>query len=220
MRFLALCALAIFGGCGTPAPDAGRLLTIGDSVMAWNGDRGIPEVAATTRGLPLVDASRSGSRVVQDNGVLSALGLDIAGQWAANRGRWAAVAMTGGGNDLRGTCGTADVDSARDALIGPGLDGAIPALVADMLAAGSPVVYVGYYDANPEVTTGFSACQPAFDVMNARMAALADRTRGLTFLDAGTVIDPADGSLLAADAVHPSPRGSQLIGAALASVLP
>ncbi|TFL20084.1 SGNH/GDSL hydrolase family protein [Jannaschia formosa] len=209
-----LLLLALPACTSARAPEA-SILAIGDSVMAWNGDRGIPEATAEALGRPLRDASQSLARISNPNPVASALGFDISRQ--PPPGAWDWVILTGGGNDIRDDCATSRADAARDALIDPDLTGEIPALIARLRAQGSKVAVVGYYDGAEASPTGFTPCQPEFDIMNRRFAALAARDPGFVFLDAGEVIDPADLDLYAPDLVHPSPRGSALIGAALAA---
>ena len=215
LRLLPLLALA---ACATVAPpDPGRILAIGDSVVAWNGGRGIPEVAAARLGLPVVDASQSLAHLDHPNGAAAALGFDIRRQWAANRGRWAWVILDGGGNDLRGLCRTPAEAAARDALIAGDLTGAIPRLIADIRATGSRVAFVGYYDGAADEPTSFTPCQGAFTVMNTRMVRLAARDAGVLFLDAGDVIATARLDLYDDDRIHPSVAGSRVIGEALAA---
>ena len=206
--------------CGIhPAHDGRTILAVGDSVMAWNGGRGIPETTAAALDRPVRDRARSLARIEQPNPVAARLGFDIARQWSANRGPWSWVILTGGANDLRPHCGTATAGAALDRLIGPDGRGALPDLVADMRAAGARVAYVGYYDGAEGDPTGFTPCQPLFDVLNDRMARLAAADAGMVVLDAGTVIDPGDPGDYASDRVHPSAAGAARIGARLAKAI-
>ncbi|UWQ22327.1 SGNH/GDSL hydrolase family protein [Jannaschia sp. W003] len=220
IHLAALLAPALLvAACVTSAPpDQRAVLAVGDSVLAWNDGRGVPEVAAAALGLPVVDATQSGAFLLNDSGVVGLTDFSIQRQWAANRGRWAWVILDGGGNDLRGDCGTPAEVATTDALIAPdGRTGAIPALIASIRATGSRAAFLGYYDDIVGRRTGFSACAGAFDRINARVARLAAADPGLMFLDAAEVIDPRDAALYDADAVHPSPEGSRRIGAALAA---
>lgn len=198
-----------------PAPNA--ILAIGDSVMAWNGDRGIPEAVQATIGRSVVDHARSGAQLTNPNGLAGAIGFDISRQFTG--GRWDWVILTGGGNDLRGLCKTAAEMTVLDGLIDDRLTGDILRLIARIRMTGAKVGFVGYYDAARAAATGFSPCQPAFDTINARMSRLAMRDSGLLFFDAGTVIDPSDRGLYAEDLIHPSPRGAALIGQGLARAM-
>lgn len=215
-----LLSLAVVAGCtGGGPPPPGGVLAIGDSVMAWNGGRGIPEVAAAALDLPLRDASQSLARIDQPNPALSVAGFDVARQWRRNAGAWDWVMLTGGANDLRPACATPDEGAAIDALLSGAQTGAIPDLVAEIRARGSDLALVGYYDGLAGASTGFTPCQPAFDVLNARLARLAAGDPGTVFVDAGDVIDVSRADLYARDRIHPSVEGSRRIGTALAAAM-
>lgn len=202
---------------GGPDPGRGAILAIGDSVMAWNGDDGIPEVLGATLRRPVRDAAQSLARIEQPNPVAARLGFDIVRQWRTNRGPWGWVVLTGGANDLRSDCSMDAASAALDALASADGTGALPRLVSEIRATGTRVAYVGYYDGRVGAPTGFTPCQPLFDALIARMEAVAARDPGVVVLDAGDVIDPADPSLYAADDDHPSAAGSRRIGRALAA---
>ncbi|PWJ21982.1 SGNH/GDSL hydrolase family protein [Jannaschia seohaensis] len=210
----ALILLLALAACTPAVPPERAILAIGDSVMAWNGDRGIPEVTAAALGRPVVDASQSLAHVTHPNALARVTGFDISRQ--APSGAWDWIILTGGGNDIRSDCATPRAAATRDGLIGPDLSGDIPELIARLRARGARVAVVGYYDGAEASPTGFTPCQPEFDVMNRRFDALAGRDPGVVFLDAGDVIDPRETVLYAPDLIHPSPRGAALIGAALA----
>ena len=216
MRPTLLLPLLVIAAC---APSGGEraILAIGDSIMSWNGDRGIPEVAAASLGRPVSDKSRGGAHVTHPSRVAGALGFDVSRQYAG--GSWDWVVLTGGGNDLRGDCATPRAAGTRDGLIGPGLDGDIPALLARIRASGSRVAFIGYYHDATASPSGFAPCQPEFDIINARLTELAADDPGLLFVDAGDAIDPDDRSLYARDLIHPSRRGSEAIGRALADAI-
>ncbi len=208
----------LLGACAAAGPPSeGAILAIGDSVMAWNGDRGIPEAVAVDLGRPVVDASQSGAQLTHPSRLAGAVGLDISRQFEG--GDWSWVILTGGGNDLRRDCGTPAEAVTLDGLIASDLTGDLPSLVARIRATGARVAYVGYYDGAEAEPTAFTACQGAFDLMNARLQELAARDAGLLFVDAGTVIDTADIGLYDGDRIHPSPRGSATIGRAIARAI-
>ena len=220
MRHLLLPLVLSLAACAAPPPASrDAVLAIGDSIMAWNGAQGIPEAVAARSGLRVLDAARSGAHLSQPNGALAALGFDIGRQWETHRGAWGWVIVTAGGNDLHDHCGTPAAMPLADAIIGDDLAGELPDLIARIRASGARVAYVGYYDGFAGDATGFTGCQPQFDVLNARMARLAARDPGVVFFDAGDVIDRTDRGLYGRDRVHPTPRASALIGAALADTI-
>lgn len=208
----------LISACVAATPSApNAILAIGDSVMAWNGDRGIPEAVQTTLGRPVVDHARSGAQLTNPNGLAGAVGFDISRQFGG--GQWDWVILTGGGNDLRGVCKTGGEKAVLDGLIDDRLTGDIPRLIARIRATDAKVGFVGYYDGAEAGATGFTPCQSAFDTINARMTRLAADDPGLLFFDAGTVIDAADQGLYADDLIHPSQRGATLIGRGLARAM-
>ncbi|WP_179378934.1 SGNH/GDSL hydrolase family protein [Jannaschia marina] len=217
MRILALLPL-ILAACVPAAPPGERsVLAIGDSVMAWNGRAGIPEAVAATLDRPVVDGAQSGAHLTHPRAAARALGFDITQQFEG--GGWDWVILTGGGNDLRGQCKTPAEAGILAGLIDADLTGDIPTLIARIRATGAKVGFVGYYDGADAEPTGFSPCQGAFDTINARMTRLAARDRGLLFFDAGDVIETADTGLYDRDLIHPSRRGSAVIGTALAQAM-
>ena len=213
----ALLACVLLAACTGAAPPAGGVLAVGDSVLAWNGEGGIPESAAGALGLPVRDASVAGARVL-GSGFLGFVD-SIPAQLEANRGPWDWVVLNGGANDLARACGTPGEDAILDALIGGGGGGALPALVADIRRSGARVALVGYYGNPRGARTSFTACGPVLERLDARLAALAARDSGIVFVDAGGAIDPARRGLYDADLVHPSPEGSARIGRALARAM-
>ncbi|WP_371156669.1 SGNH/GDSL hydrolase family protein [Jannaschia sp. 2305UL9-9] len=213
MRLPLILTLVLSACVSSPSSDR-AILAIGDSIMAWNGGQGIPEAVGQTLDRPVTDASQSLAQVTNPNGAAGALGFDITRQFAGSGWDW--VILTGGGNDIRSDCATPQAGATRDGLIGPDLTGDIPSLIAGIRATGAKVAFVGYYDGAEAAPTGFTPCQPEFDIMNRRLGALAARDAGVLFFDAGEVIDPGDTGLYAGDLVHPSPRGSAVIGVELA----
>ncbi|SDY79675.1 Lysophospholipase L1 [Jannaschia faecimaris] len=218
MRHIALLPLVLSAcvSAGSPPSDT-SILAIGDSVMAWNGAQGIPEAVQAQLGRPVLDEAQSAAHLTHPNGVAGALGFDITEQFAGDGWDW--VILTGGGNDLRGNCRTAAEADILNGLISPGLGGDIPDLIDRIRSTGAKVAFVGYYDGADAASTGFTPCQGAFDTINARMTQLAARDAGLLFFDSGTVIDTADRSLYFRDLIHPSPRGSAVIGENLARAM-
>ncbi|GIT90970.1 hypothetical protein JANAI62_14250 [Jannaschia pagri] len=212
---LALCAVLALAACAPSADGENAILAIGDSIMAWNGGQGIPEVAGEVLGRPVTDASQSLAQVTNPSATAGALGFDITRQFGGSGWDW--VILTGGGNDIRDDCATPRAAATRDGLIGPDLRGDIPSLIARIRQTGARVLFIGYYDGADASPTGFTPCQPEFTIMNERFTRLAAADPGVEFLDAGDVIDPSDIGLYAGDLVHPSPRGSALIGRAVAA---
>ena len=191
------------------------ILTMGDSVLAWNGSRSIGNVVAAETGQRVVKGARSGARVIQPNPLLRAGGLDIPRQFRA--GPWDWVILNGGANDLSATCRCARCEAQLTALLGPdGRSGAIASVVAQLRARGSRVLILGYYGPSGR-GGGMDACREELAELDARAARLAARDPGVRFVDAGDVM--TDPSLYDRDNVHPSPAGSAAIGRLIARAL-
>lgn len=201
---------------GVGAASAQSVMVVGDSIMAWNGSTGqaIGDVLAKETGLRVQDRSVPGAEMSR-NGGLKRL-LDIRRQ--PGRQLFDVLILTGGGNDLMRDCRCGRCKVTLDGLIGPDLQGEITDFVVPLARQGKQVIYLGYYG-TPAGGGPFGACAPHFKVLDARMAALASRVPGLTFVSARQAINPKDLSLYARDRVHPSPKGSALIGKLLARVV-
>ena len=119
-RPIALLFFLALAACAGPAPRAGDILVIGDSVMAWNAPRGasIPQVMAARLGREVTSRAVSGAQFANDSGLASAVGFDIRAQYPG--GRWNWVVLDGGANDLGfGDCRCGACGAEVDRLIAP-----------------------------------------------------------------------------------------------------
>lgn len=219
-RVIAALALVLLAACtarDTVPPTGARALAIGDSVLAWNGFGGnaIPDVVARATGIPFANLSASGARISHSSDQARAKGGDIAAQFPG--GTWDWVLLNGGANDLLFECGCKRCEGGLNRLIAAdGRAGEIPALVARIRATGARVMLLGYYDGNARPNF-FSGCGEIVDRLNERLERLAQARGGVFYVSAGDVIDPGDPGHWAVDRVHPSRRGSALIGAHVAA---
>lgn len=196
-----------------------RLLAVGDSVLAWNGfrDEAIPDVVGRLTGLSVANLSVAGARVSATSPAVVAKGGDIRQQYRS--GPWEWVILNGGANDLLAECGCNGCGATLDSLVGPnGQGGDIPALVDRIVADSASIVILGYYNANVRPNP-FSRCSEEVDELNRRLEALARRTPGAVYVGAEEVIDPANPAHWFVDRVHPSPLGSERIGAQIAAAM-
>ena len=186
-----------------------RGVAVGDSILAWNRSAGasvIDQIEQRT-GLAFANLSVSGAQ----------LGGTIPGQLPDGAFSW--VVINGGANDLLRTCGCAGCEEVLDRLVSPDAQrGILPALARRATSQGARVVLLGYYDGNV-TRNAFSGCQGELDELNRRMARIAASRRDVLFVDAGAVIDPADQSHWFIDHVHPSQKGSALIGDLIARAM-
>ena len=101
-------------------------------------------------------------------------------------------------------------------LISPhGQHGEIPRLVSALRAKGSRVAYVGYLR-SPGFDTPVDYCKRVGNELEARIARMAERDPGVLYLQSGALVPHGDKSFHSWDLIHPSAKGSQSIGNALA----
>ncbi|MEO0677542.1 MAG: SGNH/GDSL hydrolase family protein [Pseudomonadota bacterium] len=214
MRWILAVSLAVLAACAQ-AQEA-RVLVIGDSIMAWNEDQSIPAAMAEALGAPVRDESVSGARLSHPARLLVGP-MDIRSQ--APRAPFDWIVMTGGGNDLAVECSCAVCDEVLDGMVtADGMLGAFPDFLDEVSARGTRVLYVGYYE-NPVGGGPFSGCERVIDTLEARIEDLARRREDLFAIDASDVFDSSDLSLYDADRLHPSPKGSALLGRWIADAL-
>lgn len=128
------------------------------------------------------------------------------------KGRWDWVVMIGGANDLAEDCGCRNCDATLDAMISrDGRSGDIPKFVRRRIAQGIRVLLIGYYPPSSQPNE-FTACKSAMAELNRRLARLARSESDVHFVSAARVISPKNRRAYDKDRVHPSLRGSQLIG--------
>ncbi len=192
-----------------------KVLAVGDSVLAWHKwtGRDIPSVMGTVLGAQVENDAVAGARFSNNSDFGRAVGFDVRAQFRS--AGWDIVLMNGGANDLLGTCRCRACERELNSLISSDLRGEVPDFIASVLATGARVIWMGYY---ASARSGqFEGCRPYLIEYDARLAQLAARTPGLTFVDSEDAIDPSDRSLFAFDGIHPSPRGARRIGTYLAT---
>lgn len=218
IRTLAALALLWIGAVSIPtATVAQSIVAIRDSVLDWNSGpgRSIPDAISEALGLPVENKAVSGAHFSNENGLSRLLGFDIQQQLGSSRPDM--VIFTAGANDLGGECVCGACEPVLNSLVSSDLTGEIPAFVDALLQDGVKVTYVGYYRTLSR--RYLAGCVPEFDALHDRMAALAARRPGLTFVSARDVMNRDDPRLYAFDRVHPSPLGSARIGAHVAAAI-
>lgn len=197
--------------------EAGEILTIGDSIFAWNAraNATIPEVIGRELDRTVISRAVGGAFISHPDPEEADERNEIRRQYV-DRG-WEWVVMDGGANDLNFECECGDCGAVMDAMVSAdGLSGDIPEFVRGAIATGSKVMYVGYYDLPDGAEFGFDRCGDEVDIFNTRLVEMADAIAGVWFVSAEDAV-MADG--LAAyddDLVHPSVLGSALIGEEIA----
>ncbi|WP_339637100.1 SGNH/GDSL hydrolase family protein [uncultured Sulfitobacter sp.] len=217
MREILAVLLIVTGlsACTDTAPrGGGDILVLGDSIMAWNGGRSIPDVIANQTRRSVTSRAVPGAQFDNDSTIASAVGFDIQQQFPG--GRWNWVVVNGGANDLSADCGCGACGASVNALIAPdGQSGSIPAFLQRLRAQTSAqVMWMGYYAGSG--SGSFAGCRDDLVEIESRIATFAAGRPGIHFVDSEDVIDRGDRGLFAGDNVHPSARGSARIGAYLA----
>ncbi|MEQ5827825.1 SGNH/GDSL hydrolase family protein [Sulfitobacter sp. NFXS29] len=217
MRKILALLLIVTGlsACTDTAPrGGGDILVLGDSIMAWNGGRSIPDVIANQTGRSVTSRAVPGAQFDNGSTIASAVGFDIQQQFPG--GRWNWVVVNGGANDLSADCGCGACGASVNALISPdGQSGSIPAFLQRLRAqTGAQVMWMGYYAGSG--SGSFAGCRDDLVEIESRIATFAAGRPGIHFVDSEDVIDRGDRGLFAGDNVHPSARGSARIGAYLA----
>lgn len=204
--------------CTDIAPrGGGDILVIGDSVMAWNRSSGqsLADVIEARLARDVTDKSVPGAKFDNGSVIASAVGFDVQAQYPA--GRWNWVVVNGGANDMGfDDCGCGDCSAVVRTLISEdGQSGKIPALFARVRADGAQVLWMGYYNAPG---TSFAGCTDDLASLEARIKRnLA--AQGGYFLDGEDFVAKTDPANFDEDDTHPSPRGSAILGTALADII-
>lgn len=206
-----------------PAVSDATILALGDSIFEWNGDQSIPAVLGQTLNRPVLNAAVSGAHfdLPSDDEEAAAEGLDIRRQYD-NVGRtgfeW--VVLDGGGNDVNDSCGCGACDDELDAMLGPdGTTGTVADFVNRVVADGSKVMFVGYYEIPADAQSGFAECDDELDVHSERLAQMAESIDGAYFVSAADVVSAADAVAYETDRVHPSVEGSRIVGQYVADAI-
>lgn len=196
-----------------------RILTIGDSLTAWNSSTkgSIPHVIEAQLGESAVDRSVRGARLIYKLPVSGSAGLNISKQYT--KGDWDWVIVNGGGNDLLLGCGCNKCNARIDRMISEdGHRGVIPKLLTRIRASGARVNYFGYMR-SPGINTMIEHCKDEADEFENRISNLAERDDGIIFASMRTVVPHGDTSYFDADRIHPSPRASAAIGKRIAKII-
>ena len=168
---------------------------MGDSLLAMHKLAGRSVSASVERelGVRVTDMSVAGARFLYRLPISGALGLNITKQY--RKGDWDWVVLNGGGNDLWLGC-------------------------ACMRCAGKmdQVIFGGYLR-TPGVTSPVEHCTDEGAEMDRRVALLAGLDRGVHFLPLADLVPHGDRSYHGIDLIHPSLKGSRVIGQRIAEII-
>ncbi len=198
----------------TSSNSGGPILVLGDSIMDWNVEAGtsIGHVVQERTEQPVTIRAVSGAHFASDEDD------DIRSQYV--EGDWSWVVFTGGGNDLNDRCGCGDCSGVLNELLSPdGASGAIVDAVDALRSTGVKVMFLTYYDLPPTAQFGFANCGDESEELALRASTMAQAREDVYWVDMGQVVFPTDLSAFDEDHVHPSERGSALIGELVADVI-
>lgn len=219
--FLLLIACLGLAACTEAVPSAGksRILVMGDSMLAAHqmSGRSVGHVLERELGEPVTDRSVYGARVIYALPVTGSLGMRIGSQYRP--GPWDWVVLNGGGNDLWFGCGCGRCGPRLSRLITPdGERGQIPDIVRNLRQSGARVVYLGYLR-SPGRGSPIEHCKNEADALEGRVALMAGRDKGVTFVSIADLVPHGDTSFHAPDMIHPSVKGAGAIAARVAKVI-
>lgn len=218
-RFTVAAAIILFSSTITQAKEPLRILVMGDSFMTTNTSAGqaVPDQLKRFLGAQVKSRAVTGARYRYMLPITGALGLKISKQY--RDGPWDWVVINGGGNDMWLGCGCTRCTRRMNKLISPdGTRGEIPALVSKARSAGAQVAYVGYLR-SPGTWSPIEHCKAEGDALEARIAVMAQRDQGVTFVSLADMVPSGDRSFHAADMIHPSIKGSKAAAARIARVV-
>ena len=217
------------GPAPAPVQTNGRFIAIGDSMMAANRREGesIAQVMAEKLGITGEDVARGGAAVLKSKpgeparpGVPAKPELPpIPTQYVDDN--WAYVIMNGGINDINGPwCGNGDEGMALvDQIVSADASsGAYVDIVKQAQANGSKVVLISYpFPTMPD--KGYYKCEREVTELTRRYRALAEGRDGVGMVDSSDYMIAGDASFFATDGSHPSAKGSEAVGLAVAALL-
>lgn len=221
LRLLCVAALGLLAACGERvAPDSdARILMMGDSMLATHRGTGqsVGDGLEALLGQPVIDRSVPGARMIYVFPISGSAGLRIPAQYRAHDWDW--VVLNGGGNDLLFGCACALCDARLDRMISEdGSSGVIPDLVTKLRAGGARVVYPGYLR-SPGRWSLIDGCREIGGRFESRLARLAERHAGVSFVSLADLVPEGDRSFHGPDLIHPSPKGSRAIARRIADAI-
>lgn len=210
---------SLIWGAPVAAQASDQILVVGDSFMAAHrvSKRSIPDVIRSRLKTPVQTRAVSGARMIYNLPITGAMGLSIPQQF--RDGDWDWMVMNGGGNDLWLGCGCHTCDRKLDRLISKsGTKGKIPSTVAKALKSGVQVLYVGYLR-SPGANSPIESCRDEGNELDARLAQMAKRVKGVHFIAMADLVPHGDRSFHGLDMIHPSIKGSNAIGTRIATYI-
>lgn len=185
-------------------------------MMAANKQAGksISQVMAKKLGISGEDKAQGGAAVLQAKGGRP----PIPDQYDPTN--WKYVIINGGINDLGGKCGNGDEGMAVvDQIVSADAStGAYVDIVKQAQGYGSQVVLISYpFPTMPQ--KGYWRCEREVLELTRRYSLLAEGRAGVGMVDSSDYMIAGDATFFAADGSHPSDKGSEVVGLAVAELL-
>jgi acyl-CoA thioesterase-1 len=220
IKFVRLLTAVLFVSAAPVMAEKGpRILAMGDSFLATNSadKRAVSDFVAQILKEPVKNRAVSGARVIYRLPISGSIGFKIEQQY--RKGSWDWIVLNGGGNDLWLGCGCRRCDKKMNKLISKdGARGEIPKLVAKLRKSNARVVYVGYLR-SPGAWSPIEGCRDDGEELDARIAKLAKRDKGVWFVSLADLVPHGDRSFHASDMIHPSAKGSAAAAQRIARVI-
>ncbi|QIE46031.1 SGNH/GDSL hydrolase family protein [Pseudohalocynthiibacter aestuariivivens] len=209
----------MFPNTFTQAAEPLRILAMGDSMMASHrlSRRAVSHSIARALGAKVTDQSVMGARIIYRLPITGAMGLNIGRQY--RKGDWDWIVLNGGGNDLWLGCGCSRCHRRMDQLVTKkGNGGEIAKLIVKLRKTGAKVAYVGYLR-SPGAGSPIEHCRDDGDELERRLKRLAGLVDGFYYVSVADLVPHGDMSFHALDMIHPSLKGSRVIGQRVAATI-
>lgn len=200
--------------CGCEDADRGsienaKILAIGDSIFEWHiwNQHSVPEQLGRELGMSVYNNAISGSLITEETPT------GIRNQYI--EGDWEWVVMDGGGNDLNILCQCDKCSETQDKVEATYKDFLQQLLERENLK----IIIWGYYGLPEKAKYGFDECHDDFEELRQRQKKIADTDKRIFFVDGSREITGDDKSYFYIDKIHPSRKGTEVIGRQLSEVI-
>ena len=200
--------------CGCEDADRGtienaKILAIGDSIFEWHiwNQHSVPEQLGRELGISVYNNAISGSLITEETPT------GIRNQYI--EGDWEWVVMDGGGNDLNILCQCDKCSETQDKV-----EAVYKEFLQQLLERENlKIIIWGYYGLPEKAKYGFDECQDDFEELRRRQKKISDTNERIFFVDGSKEITGDDKSYFYIDKIHPSRKGTEVIGRQLSEVI-
>ena len=186
-----------------------KILAIGDSIFEWHiwNQHSVPEQLGRELGMSVYNNAISGSLITEETPT------SIRNQYI--EGDWEWVVMDGGGNDLNILCQCDKCSETQDKV-----EAVYKEFLQQLLERENlKIIIWGYYGLPEKAKYGFDECQDDFEELSRRQNKIADTNERIFFVDGSKEITGDDKSYFYIDKIHPSRKGTEVIGRQLSEVI-